>query len=317
MNEIFIPILRSFESDGNHYIYGYSAIFDSEDAMGTVMSKQLVDLNIPRLKKFPTVRFQHREPLGTIVFDQTVDGIRTYTDQHGFHVLVKIYSTNEKEFRMIQEGKFGFSYGLIPTKTERQTINGKNVEVFTEGTLYEISVVDSPAHPEAQIAVLRGLNTNWQEFKSLVQQYKKGHHEVRLKIKNLTAKEDQTRSVTRAMLLIEENLDNPEFEENANFLTETIDTMLGSPKPHQPPPKRYTLRGFDVYEIHEDGSLTIPEKPKQRSLPNPNLIIELNKQRYPEKCGASCEYSRHCSAYPKNAGNPCINRYDLMRNDEK
>jgi len=158
---IHIPITRSMEKDGKHYVYGYSAIFDSPDSFGTIISKKVVEKSLTRLKQFPALRFMHREPLGQILFDYALDGISTFMDEHGFHILGEVFESCEKEWRMIREGGFGFSYGMLPAKDgiQTKTINGKEYDVFVDGTLYEISVVDTPAHPEAKLNVIeRSMN---------------------------------------------------------------------------------------------------------------------------------------------------------------
>lgn len=147
-----LPILRSFESEDQKYVYGYAAIFDSPDMLGTVISRQVVESSLPHLKKFPAVRFMHRTPLGQIVFDQEVKGIKTKIDTHGFYVLCQIYDEHEKEWRMISKGGWGFSYGLLPAKdgVRTQCISPNECyETFVKGTLYEVSIVDTPAHPDA------------------------------------------------------------------------------------------------------------------------------------------------------------------------
>jgi len=50
----------------------------------------------------------------------------------------------------------------------------------------------------------------------------------------------------------------------------------------------------------------------ERSLPNPNLEEERRKSLYPPICIETCEFARHCGAYPRNLNNVCVNRFDLM-----
>lgn len=155
---ITIPITRSFESEGKKYIYGYAAIFDSPDALGTIISKELVESSLPNLYKFPTLRFMHRTPLGQIIFDKEINGVRTFIDEHGFHILARIYDECQKEWNMIRSGKWGFSYGMLPDKEggigRKCDLEGKCYEVFLKGRLYEISVVDTPAHSETTVHVV-------------------------------------------------------------------------------------------------------------------------------------------------------------------
>lgn len=153
---IRIPIQRSFESDGHRYIYGYAAIFDSPDAYGTVISKQVVEKSLPRLKQYPSLRYMHKDPLGKIIFDMTVNGVSTFIDEHGFHILGEINQACEKEWQMIKQGSFGFSYGMLPAQNgiQRKKFNGNVYDVFVDGELYEISVVDAPAHVDAKVNVI-------------------------------------------------------------------------------------------------------------------------------------------------------------------
>lgn len=241
ITEICIPITRAFEDkDGKKFIYGYCAIFDSSDNLGTTITRELVQRNIPRLKKYPSLRWMHKEPLGKVVFDVSVNGVSTYTDEHGFHVLCKIFDACQKEFEMIKEGGFGFSYGLLPTRTQDN--------VFLEGVLYEISVVDSPAHPETEVHVIRSMT-------------------------QIANAEEPTPLGFR-------------------ILDHKLETCPNIP------------HGFS--EMVERVKFENPRPP------NPNYSIEFNKNRYPDICGENCPNIRHCSAYPRNIGEICINRYDLL-----
>lgn len=153
-----VPIFRSFQSDGAKYIHGYACLFNTPDKLGTTMTKECVEANIPRLRKFPAVRFMHRVAFGQIVFDQTINGQKTQVTEHGFHVLIKVYNSAEKEFSMVVNGKWGLSYGFLPAKDgiERVCPTPNNCyDAFVKGVLYEISLVDTPAHEDAVAYVIR------------------------------------------------------------------------------------------------------------------------------------------------------------------
>jgi len=157
-----IPILRSFESEGKKYLYGYACLFQTPDDLGTIITKQVVESSEARLRKFPAVHFNHRTSLGQIIWDQSVKGFKTFIDQIGFHVLVRVYDQCVKEWSMIQSGNWGFSYGFMPDKSggigQKCIINDKGKKcypAFVKGFVYEISVVDSPAHPNAVAHVVR------------------------------------------------------------------------------------------------------------------------------------------------------------------
>jgi phage head maturation protease len=152
-----IPILRAFESGGAKYIAGYAAIFDSEDSYGTAMTKEAVESSQARLQTFPAVRFMHRTPFGQIDFENVVqfqgNDYRTSIDDHGFHVLCRVYDQCENEWNMVKAGKWGFSYGFMPDAEggiqSRKLANGHTVPCFVKGSFYEVSVVDAPAHEDA------------------------------------------------------------------------------------------------------------------------------------------------------------------------
>ena len=153
-----IPIMRSFESEGKKYVYGYAALFDSPDCYGTLCTKEIVESSWEHLQKFPAVRFMHREPLGQILFDESVKGMSTFVDEHGFHVLVQVYDECVDEWGMITSGKWGFSYGLLPAPDGIQKKclpNGSCYNAFVKGIFYEVSVVDTPAHSDAVAYVIR------------------------------------------------------------------------------------------------------------------------------------------------------------------
>ncbi len=147
-----IPILRSFENEGKRYIYGYACIFDSPDILGTVITREVVETSMAHLRKFPAVRFMHRTPFGQITFDEEVEGVKTFIDSHGFHVLIRVYDQCTKEWSMVKNGRWGFSYGFMPAKDGIQRVcltTNQCYDGFVKGTLYELSVVDSPAHSDA------------------------------------------------------------------------------------------------------------------------------------------------------------------------
>ena len=159
-----IPILRSFESEGKRYLYGYTALFDSPDCYGTLCTREIVESSWDHLQKFPAVRFMHKMPLGQILFDESVDGMSTFVDDHGFHVLVQVYDERDDEWGMITSGHWGFSYGLLPAPNgikEKCLSNGKCYKAFVKGIFYEVSVVDAPAHSDAVAYVIqRFINGN-------------------------------------------------------------------------------------------------------------------------------------------------------------
>ena len=167
VREVIIPIIRSFEKDGDRYVYGYGAVFDTPDELDTIISRQLVEENIPRLKMYPSLRFMHETPLGKIEFDKTVELptgelVTTRIDDHGFHILGKVFKSCDKEWSMIQEGHWGLSYALAShgLVMGKRSVDGKVYDSFEHGKLYEFSVVDSPAHigAEAGSVLVRVLN---------------------------------------------------------------------------------------------------------------------------------------------------------------
>jgi hypothetical protein len=148
--------MRAFEHDGERYLYGYGIIFDSPDGHGTVMTRKFVENNIERLRKFPAIRFMHQDPLGQIVWDEEVDGKRTFIDNHGLHLLVRVYSDQDDKWRMINEGNWGFSWSANPTRMGQACFpDGKCYPSFEDGKMWEISVVDSPSHMDATTYILK------------------------------------------------------------------------------------------------------------------------------------------------------------------
>jgi len=139
------------------YIAGYAAIFDSEDSYGTAMTREAVESSRERLKSFPAVRFMHRVPFGQIDFDNEVEfegkTYKTFVDNHGFHVLCRVYDQCVNEWNMVKSGKWGFSYGFQPDEhggiQSRKLPNGHTCPAFVKGIIYEVSVVDTPSHPDA------------------------------------------------------------------------------------------------------------------------------------------------------------------------
>jgi hypothetical protein len=154
---LFVPITRSFEApNGDLYTYGVLP-FDEPDSFNTVLTRELVDSNMERLRKYPAMRFMHTSPLGTIVFDQSVKDpsgklLQTEVRYDGFAVLGKVDPACTKERSLIQNGRFGYSYGYLPKGTQplRQCKDGVKRTHFVSGDLYEISVVDTPSNWTAE-----------------------------------------------------------------------------------------------------------------------------------------------------------------------
>jgi phage head maturation protease len=164
MNEEYhnkpIPILRSFETEKTKYLHGYACLFNIPDEYGTAMTREAVEANQQRLRKFPAVRFMHKTPFGQIVWDKEVSGVKTRIDDNGFHVLIKVYDSAEKEWSMVTSGKWGLSYGFLPAPDgiKRVCPSPQNCyDAFVHGTLYEISVVDTPAQDDAIAHILRSI----------------------------------------------------------------------------------------------------------------------------------------------------------------
>ena len=154
-----IPIMRAFESDGKMYVYGYSAIFNSPDSFGTVMTREVVDYSInTQLGKFPAVRFMHEEPFGQIVFDRVVNGIKTTVDDVGFLTLIEVYDTAKPKWEMVKAGHWGLSWSMNPKDAKieyRKLADGKSYPTFVKGLIFEVSIVDSPSHADAVAYVMQ------------------------------------------------------------------------------------------------------------------------------------------------------------------
>jgi hypothetical protein len=158
-----IPLQRAFEgNNGEKYLFGWAIIFDTADAHGTVMTKKFVEGNLERLKKYPAVRFMHKVPLGQIEFHKTVTDpetgrqIKTYINEHGFHVLVRVYDGQRELWNTMNQGSFGFSWAAVPSKTAQICpSDGACFTSLEDGKLFEISVVDSPSHMDCVAHILR------------------------------------------------------------------------------------------------------------------------------------------------------------------
>lgn len=156
--DLFVPIQRTVESNGDLYTYGVLP-FDEPDSFDTVLTRELVEANQERLRKYPTLRFMHKDPVGTIVFDRGVTDplsgqmLQTQIVDAGFAVLGKIDPACTKERSLIQNGHFGYSYGFMPKGVQpmKQCKDGKVRTHFTTGDLYEFSVVDTPSNWTADV----------------------------------------------------------------------------------------------------------------------------------------------------------------------
>jgi len=305
MRQITVPILRSFDENGIHYVYAELPF--EPDSFGTMLSQELVEDNLPRLKKFPTARFQHQQPIGIIDFENTVNGYRTYIDDDGFHVLIKLFTTSEKEFQMISQGSYGLSYGLLPRKTEHQNVNGKDVEVFTEGTLYEVSIVDSPAL-DSPLTILRSM----EQLENL---------ETRLS-------ELEKEAGTERILLFDQNGYPTTEKSEAKFeaVQKYSDGKLIK-EDFKDLKKRFTLQDYEVYEVQEDGSLSIPEpqeeeepqshipeQPILRNIDIPNYEEQARNRIYPDICSDRCPFRTCPYMRQENYGKPCLQKFEQYKN---
>lgn len=155
-------VLRTMEHKGTKYAYGYAIIFDTPDSHGTIATKQFVESNEARLRQYPAVRFMHSIPLGQIEWDKDLGGgIRTFIDDHGFHVLARVYDERDKEFQMIKEGNWGWSFGSRPDGWGKRCIGNKCYPSFEKGVIYEVSIVDSPSHIDSTASTIeRSLDGN-------------------------------------------------------------------------------------------------------------------------------------------------------------
>lgn len=291
------PILRSFESEGKRYVYGYACIFDSPDVFGTVITKQLVEASLPHLRKFPAVRFMHKIPFGQIVFDQEVKGIRTFIDQHGFHVLAEIYPQFEQEWNMIRRGGWGFSYGLMPAKNGIAKIclaPNECYDAFAKGTLYEVSVVDAPAHSEATAHAIQRSIPRQNQICTHTSQF---CFACANRNENEVCRGFQLLPNEKLEKYIQKPLDDPDRKSIERYVQ--MIRATNSPRIKRElsnvvlrflkfPEKRFTMRGFDIYEIDPEGRLSIPDPPQPQSkIPDPEpeclVMLRANEKKRGEK----------------------------------
>jgi len=128
------------------------------------MTTEVIERSLEHLHKFPAVRFMHKEPFAQILFDQEVEGFKTFIDKHGHHILAEVYETVEAQerWKMVSKGGWGLSYGFMPDRVGGITqkcfntgaLAGKCFDAFVKGRVYEYSVVDAPAHPDAVAYVI-------------------------------------------------------------------------------------------------------------------------------------------------------------------
>jgi phage head maturation protease len=162
--------LRTMEHEGKRYVYGYAVLFDSPDGHGTIATKEFVENNMQRLKKYPAVRFQHTIPLGQIDWEVDLgNGIQTRIDDHGFHVVARIYDERQEEYNMIKNGNWGWSFGSRPDGWGKRCIGDKCYPSFEKGVIYEVSIVDSPSHIDSSAAVIERAMSNTFDVNELYQ----------------------------------------------------------------------------------------------------------------------------------------------------
>ena len=121
-------------------------------------------------------------------------------------------------------------------------------------------------------------------------------------------------TVEQIPYVIERMIDNGNTE-TARNLTDYAMMLF---KKLEPKKITYRLPDFQKYEVQEDGSLKLPEpEPVERvTLPqNINFVEQHLEQTLPDTCSEECPFSRHCSAYPQNVGEPCIKKWKFKRNE--
>jgi hypothetical protein len=282
IKQIFFPITRAFDGKNGHYVYGELPFIP--DSLDTMLSQELVENNLERLRKFPSARFQHKEPIGKIDFEHSVNGYRTYVDDTAFHVLIKIFDVCEKEFSMINEGSYGLSYGLMPKKTEHRRVNGKDVEVFLEGDLYEVSIVDSPAL-DSPLTVVRSMNKITKVTKV---------YDGDILYSEKTEKVDSLEPTKKLRTL--RGFDLVEIEQKDGKIITNFPEKTEEPKPNISDP---TLQ--EVERLM---------KKQERGMANPNFEQQHRKQVFPEICSAQCPNVQCAYRRPENFGKPCLSRFD-------
>lgn len=157
---LFVPIITRLVEGENNALYVFGVIpFDEPDTYNTVLTRELIEANIPRLRKYPALRFMHHDPLGTIVFDRYITDptsgkeLKTEVRPDGFAVLSKVDDACTKERSLILNGHFGYSYGYSPDKPQPIRASVKDGVMrthFTTGTVLELSIVDTPSNWTAE-----------------------------------------------------------------------------------------------------------------------------------------------------------------------
>ena len=286
LKEIYIPITRTFDGKEGHYVYGELPF--EPDSFNTMLSRELVESCIERLKKFPTARFQHQQPIGKIDFEHEVNGYRTFVDDSAFHVLIKIFDVCEKEFKMISEGSYGLSYGLMQKKTEHKQVKGKDVEVFMEGTLYEVSIVDSPAL-DSPLTVIRS-----RDAITKVTKIYDGELLYSEKREQISSLEKEPAKKLRTMI----RLDLVEVEEKEGKLI----TKFPEPEPEEPKP--------DIPDpVHQEIERMLKEQ--ERGLGETQTFQEQHRKTvFPETCTPQCPHVQCPYRRQENFGKKCLQQID-------
>jgi len=257
------PIARAFDAkntDGSirHILVGYGVLLNELDDFGTALSRELVEDSIPLLMKYPAVRYMHKEPFGHIVFDESIEGFQTHLDEKGFFVVAEIGSQFEKEFSLIKRGGWGFSWGMFPSAPPVQKkVGDKMGLVYEKGRVYEFSVVDVPAQPNASVTVIRA-TANHTPRSGFRAQLEAAHPS------NPTAtaeSEPETRATSGFRAMLEEArghrfVDDSTIHRKIDSGTNQSLTFVG-----------YSYRGFDRIELwrRQDGLIItkFPEPPPE------------------------------------------------------
>lgn len=279
-----LPIFRAFKSEGKRYLYGYACLFQVPDDFGTLMTRKVIEASEQRLRKFPAVHFNHKTSLGQIVWDQEVNGVSTHIDSVGFHVLVGVYDQCDKEWGMIQSGNWGFSYGFMPTKDGMgQKCIGvgeakKCYKAFTKGFVYEVSVVDAPAHMDSAVHLLKKIERSLSRETLNDSKIPKGFGGGFLAMVDASLEGQQ------------EPLNDPILR---NFKGEGFIAMLESAFPLKPKAQPVIIdRKFPL-----------------------NIAEEFPKSEFPATCSEFCTHIQCPYRREENFGRPCLHRWSNYENE--
>lgn len=153
--------------DQEHRIVEGFASTEALDSQGDVVDADAIKGALPDYMQWANLREMHIGPdgeqevaaVGTVLKAEVIDGDVEVDGQvyhNPLHIIAKV--VDDDAWNKVKEGVYkGFSIGGKILKAVREQLEGQTIRRIVKLLLFEISLVDRPANPDAKIFVWKGI----------------------------------------------------------------------------------------------------------------------------------------------------------------